>query len=114
MIGTSARARGPPRSGGGFPSKADPVVAVRFPGLTCGVDLREVASCATGRALLAQSAYTVTVLPHVAYWRAGWDEPGPQFSRLKVLCLLGEPLRPRWRVIDSPIFVGMGSAARPL
>ena len=46
--------------------------------LTCGVDLREVASCATGRALLAQSkAYTVTVLPHVAYWRKGWDEPGP-------------------------------------
>ena len=44
--------------------------------LTCSTDLTAVASCATGRALLAQSkAYTVTVLPHVAYWRKGWDEP---------------------------------------
>ena len=62
--------------------------------LTCGVDLREVASCATGRALLAQSkAYTVTVLPHVAYWRKG---PGPSFS-LRALYV-----RDAWRGLEAP------------
>jgi hypothetical protein len=52
--------------------------------LTCGTDLTEVARCAhtdVGRALLAQSkAYTVTVLPHVAFWRKGWGEPGPSVA----------------------------------
>ena len=53
--------------------------------LTCSTDLTAVASCATGRALLAQSkAYTVTVLPHVAYWRKGGTSPGPPPLRLAV------------------------------
>ena len=98
-----------------------------------GVDLREVASCATGRALLAQSkAYTVTVLPHVAYWRKGWDEPAA-FSFKACACgtavaaclprRRGVATRVQYprrhsaspcsavRVIDSQIFVGMGSAS---
>ena len=101
--------------------------------LTCGVDLTAVASCATGRALLAQSkAYTVTVLPHVAYWRPAGTQPGPASRLLAEAVSWRRAVAARRagavralrrqvsysaspcsavRVIDSQIFVGMGSAS---